>query len=78
MSWPRLDDLFDEAKGFVCVIMHKVIMTNNYWECILKDGTVDNCRAVTVLANSHKISVCSPLANGEYLLRHNQVAMIVY
>ncbi|CAB3260828.1 unnamed protein product [Arctia plantaginis] len=79
-TWLRHGDLFGETEGFVCAIMDEVIMTNNYRKYILKDGTVDICRACHRPGESirHIISGCSRLANGEYLHRHNQVARIVH
>ncbi|XP_063544493.1 uncharacterized protein LOC134752733 [Cydia strobilella] len=56
------------------------MMTNNYRKYILKDGTVDICRACRRPGESlrHIISGCSHLANGEYLHRHNLVARIIH
>ncbi|KAI8428025.1 hypothetical protein MSG28_002319 [Choristoneura fumiferana] len=67
-------------RGFVCAIADEVIMTNNYRRYILKDGTVDICRACRRPGESlrHIISGCSHLANGEYLHRHNLVARIIH
>ncbi|KAA5618058.1 hypothetical protein F3H11_34520 [Pseudomonas aeruginosa] len=55
-------------------------MTNNYRKYILKDGTVDICRACHRPGESirHIVSGCSRFANGEYLHRHNQVARIIH
>uniref|UniRef100_A0A2A4JL63 Reverse transcriptase zinc-binding domain-containing protein n=1 Tax=Heliothis virescens TaxID=7102 RepID=A0A2A4JL63_HELVI len=60
--------------------MDEVILTNNYRRYIMKDGTVDICRACHHPGESirHIISGCSRLANGEYLHRHNQVAKIIH
>ena len=80
VSWLRFGDLFGETEGFVCAIMDEVILTNNYRRYIMKDGTVDVCRACHRPGESirHIISGCSRLANGEYLHRHNQVARIIH
>ncbi|MBF2463456.1 hypothetical protein ICI39_14075, partial [Listeria welshimeri] len=80
VSWLRFGNLFGETEGFVCAIMDEVIMTNNYRKYIMKDGTVDICRACHSPGESirHIISGCSRLANGEYLHRHNQVAKIIH
>ncbi|CAG5023784.1 unnamed protein product [Parnassius apollo] len=45
LNWLRFGDLFGETEGFVCAIQDQVIKTNNYRRYILKDGTVDVCRA---------------------------------
>ena len=45
VSWLCFGDLFGETEGFVCAIMDEVMMTNNYRRYIVKDGTVDICRA---------------------------------
>uniref|UniRef100_A0A2H1WHZ3 SFRICE_018216 n=1 Tax=Spodoptera frugiperda TaxID=7108 RepID=A0A2H1WHZ3_SPOFR len=45
VSWLRFSNLFGETEGFVCAIMDEVILTNNYRKYIIKDGTVDICRA---------------------------------
>ncbi|CAH0678041.1 unnamed protein product [Spodoptera exigua] len=80
VAWLRFGDLFGETEGFVCAIMDEVIMTNNYRRFIVKDGTVDICRACHRPGESirHIISGCSRLANGEYLHRHNLVARIIH
>lgn len=80
VSWLRFGDLFGETEGFVCAIMDEVMLTNNYRKYIMKDGTVDICRACHRPGESirHIISGCSRLANGEYLHRHNQVAKIIH
>ena len=72
VNWLRFGDLFGETEGFACAIADEVIMTNNYRKYILKDGTVDICRACRRPGESlrHIISGCSHLANGEYLHRH--------
>ena len=79
VSWLRFGDLFGETEGFICAIMDEVMMTNNYRKYIVKDGTVDICRACHRPGESirHIISGCSRLANGEYLHRHNLVARII-
>ncbi|CAG5021060.1 unnamed protein product [Parnassius apollo] len=58
----------------------QVIKTNNYRRYILKDGTVDICRACRHPGESlrHVISGCSALSNSEYLQRHNLVARILH
>lgn len=80
VSWLRFGDLFGETEGFVFAIMDEVVMTNNYRKYIVKDGTVDICRACHCPGESirHIVSGCSRLANGEYLHRHNQVARIIH
>ena len=80
VSWVRCGDLFGETEGFVCAINDEVIMTNNYRKYIVKDGTVDICRACHRPGETirHIISGCSRLANGEYLHRHNLVAKIIH
>ena len=80
VSWLRFGDLFGETEGFICAIMDEVMMTNNYRKYIVKDGTVDICRACHRPGESirHIISGCSSLANGEYLHRHNLVARIIH
>ncbi|XP_050552268.1 uncharacterized protein LOC126911117 isoform X2 [Spodoptera frugiperda] len=80
VSWLRFSNLFGETEGFVCAIMDEVILTNNYRKYIIKDGTVDICRACHSPGESirHIISGCGRLANGEYLHRHNQVAKIIH
>ncbi|XP_061704430.1 uncharacterized protein LOC133515871 [Cydia pomonella] len=80
VNWLRFGDLFGETEGFVCAIADEVMMTNNYRKYILKDGTVDICRACRRPGESlrHIISGCSHLANGEYLHRHNLVARIIH
>ena len=80
VNWLRFGDLFGETEGFACAIADEVIMTNNYRKYILKDGTVDICRACRRPGESlrHIISGCSHLANGEYLHRHNLVARIIH
>jgi len=80
VAWLRFGNLFGETEGFVFAIMDEVVMTNNYRRYILKDGTVDICRACHCTGESlrHIVSGCSRLANGEYLHRHNQVARIVH
>lgn len=80
VSWLRFSNLFGETEGFVCAIMDEVMMTNNYRKYIIKDGTVDICRACHHPGESirHIISGCSHLANGEYLHRHNLVARIIH
>ncbi|KAG6455661.1 hypothetical protein O3G_MSEX009336 [Manduca sexta] len=80
VSWLRFGNLFGETEGFVFAIMDEVIKTNNYRKYILKDGTVDICRACHRPGESirHVISGCSYLANGEYLHRHNLVAKIIH
>ena len=45
VNWLRFGDLFGETEGFVCAIADEVIKTNNYRKYIMKDGTVDICRA---------------------------------
>jgi len=79
-NWLRFGDLFGETEGFVCAIADEVIKTNNYRKYIMKDGTVDICRACRRPGESlrHIISGCSHLANGEYLHRHNLVARIIH
>ncbi|XP_063821249.1 uncharacterized protein LOC135071388 [Ostrinia nubilalis] len=80
VNWLRFGDLFGETEGFACAIADEVMMTNNYRKYILKDGTVDICRACHRPGESlrHIISGCSHLANGEYLHRHNLVARIIH
>ncbi|RVE41606.1 hypothetical protein evm_013746 [Chilo suppressalis] len=80
VSWFRFGDFFGETDGFICAIMDEVVMTKNYRRFILKDGTLDVCRACHRPGESlgHIISGCSRLANGEYLHRHNQVAKIIH
>ncbi|XP_063825313.1 uncharacterized protein LOC135074861 [Ostrinia nubilalis] len=80
VNWLRFGDLFGETEGFACAISDEVMMTNNYRKYILKDGTVDICRACHRPGESlrHIISGCSHLANGEYLHRHNLVARIIH
>ena len=80
ISWLRFGDLFGETEGFVCAIADEVVKTNNYRKYILRDGTVDICRACHRPGESlrHIVSGCSRLANGEYLHRHNQVARIIH
>lgn len=80
VSWLRFGNLFGETEGFVCGIMDEVIKTNNYRKYIIKDGTLDICRACHQPGESirHVISGCPRLANGEYLHRHNQVARIIH
>ncbi|KAJ8723807.1 hypothetical protein PYW07_007787 [Mythimna separata] len=80
VAWLRAGDLFGETEGFVCAIMDEVVLTNNYRRFIVKDGTVDICRACHCPGESirHIISGCSRLANGEYLHRHNLVARIIH
>ncbi|CAB0030643.1 unnamed protein product, partial [Trichogramma brassicae] len=80
VNWLRFGDLFGETEGFVCAIADEVMMTNNYRRYILRDGTVDICRACRRPGESlrHIISGCSHLANGEYLHRHNLVAKIIH
>lgn len=80
VSWLRFSNLFGETEGFVCAIMDEVILTNNYRKYIIKDGTVDICRACHSPGESIRyiISGCGRLANGEYLHRHNQVAKIIH
>ncbi|XP_063619204.1 uncharacterized protein LOC134792018 [Cydia splendana] len=80
VNWLRFGDLFGETEGFACAIADEVMMTNNYRKYILKDGTVDICRACRHPGESlrHIISGCSHLANGEYLHRHNLVARIIH
>ncbi|KAJ8736966.1 hypothetical protein PYW07_000237 [Mythimna separata] len=80
VSWLRFGDLFGETEGFVFAIMDEVMMTNNYRKYIVKDGTVDICRACHLPGESirHIISGCSHLANGDYLHRHNLVARIIH
>ncbi|KAJ8714401.1 hypothetical protein PYW07_002626 [Mythimna separata] len=80
VAWLRFGGLFGETEGFVCAIMDEVIMTNNYRRFIVKDGTVDICRACHRPGESirHIISGCPSLANGEYLHRHNLVARIIH
>ncbi|CAH2260576.1 jg18268 [Pararge aegeria aegeria] len=60
--------------------MDKVIKTRNYQKHIMKDGTLDICRACHRPGETlrHIVSGCSHLANSEYLHRHNQVARIVH
>ena len=64
--WLRFVNLYGETEGFVCAIMGEVIMTNNYRKYIVKDGTVDICRACHRPGESirHIVSGCSRLANG--------------
>ncbi|KAJ0170136.1 hypothetical protein K1T71_014064 [Dendrolimus kikuchii] len=80
VNWLRFGDLFGETEGFVCAIMDEVIKTNNYRKYILKDGTLDVCRACHRPGESirHVTSCCSRLANSEYLHRHNLVARIIH
>ncbi|CAG4944763.1 unnamed protein product [Parnassius apollo] len=80
LHWLRFGDLFGETEGFVCAIQDQVIKTNNYRRYILKDGTVDICRACRHPGESlrHVISGCSALSNSEYLHRHNLVARILH
>ena len=80
VNWLRFGNLFGETEGFVCAIADEVVKTNNYRKYILKDGTVDICRACHRPGESirHIISGCSHLANGEYLHRHNLVARIIH
>ncbi|KAA5659599.1 hypothetical protein F3G64_34350, partial [Pseudomonas aeruginosa] len=80
VAWLRFSNLFGETEGFIFAIMDEVIMTNNYRKYILKDGTVDICRACHRPGESirHIVSGCSRFANGEYLHRHNQVARIIH
>ena len=80
VAWLRFGDLFGETEGFVFAIMDEVMMTNNYRKYIVKDGTVDICRACHRPGESirHIISGCSSLANGDYLHRHNLVARIIH
>lgn len=44
VAWLRFADLFGETEGFVCGVMNKGMMTNNYRRFIVKDGTVEICR----------------------------------
>ena len=80
VSWLQFGDLFGETEGFVCAIMDEVIKTRNYRKHIMKDGTLDICRACHHPGESlrHIVSGCPYLANGEYLHRHNQVARIIH
>lgn len=80
LEWLRFGDLFGETEGFVCAIQDEVIMTNNYRRFIIKDGTVDICRACHKSGETirHITSGCSHLANGQYLHRHNLVARIIH
>ncbi|XP_075985622.1 uncharacterized protein LOC142982823 [Anticarsia gemmatalis] len=45
VAWLRFGDLFGETEGFVCAIADEVVKTNNYRKYIMKDGTIDVCRA---------------------------------
>ena len=76
-SW--LQFLFGETKGFVCAIMDKVIKTRNYQRHIIKDGTIEICRACYRPEEflRYIVSGCSHLANRVYLHRHNQVSKII-
>ena len=58
--------------------MDEVILTTNYWRYIIEDRTGDVCRACHRPGESirHIINGCSRLANGEYLHKHRQGAMI--
>lgn len=80
VHWLRFGDLFGETEGFVCAIQDEVVKTNNYRRHIMKDGTIDICRACHQPGESlrHVISGCSQLANTEYLHRHNLVARIIH
>lgn len=80
VHWLRFGDLFGETEGFVCAIQDEVVKTNNYRRFIMKDGTIDICRACHQPGESirHVISGCSQLANTEYLHRHNLVAKIIH
>ncbi|CAH2059309.1 unnamed protein product, partial [Iphiclides podalirius] len=80
LNWLRFGHLFGETEGFVCAIQDQVIKTNNYKRYILRDGTVDICRACRHPGESlrHVISGCSMLSNSEYLHRHNLVARILH
>ncbi|XP_045535408.1 uncharacterized protein LOC106709986 [Papilio machaon] len=80
VAWLRFSNLFGETEGFVFAIMDEVIVTNNYRKHILKDGTIDICRACRRPGESirHIVSGCSRLADGAYLHRHNQVAKIIH
>lgn len=80
VNWLRFGDLFGETEGFACAIADEVVKTNNYRRYIIKDGTVDICRACRRPGESirHIVSGCSHLANGEYLHRHNLVARIIH
>ncbi|CAH2074940.1 unnamed protein product, partial [Iphiclides podalirius] len=80
LNWLRFGDLFGETEGFVCAIQDQVIKTNNYRRYILRDGTIDICRACRHPGESlrHVISGCSMLSNSEYLHRHNLVARIIH
>ncbi|CAH2242583.1 jg2089 [Pararge aegeria aegeria] len=80
VSWLQFADLFVETEGFVSAIMDEVNKTRNYRKHIMKDGTLDICRAFHRPGDSlrHIVSGCYHLANGEYLHTHNQVARIVH
>ncbi|CAH2208720.1 jg1395 [Pararge aegeria aegeria] len=67
VSWLQFGDLFGETEGFVCAIMDEVIKTRNYRKHIMKDGTLDICRACHRPGESlrHIVSGCSHLANGK-------------
>ena len=68
-----------ETEDFVCAIMDDVIKTRNYQRNIMKDDTIDICRACHCPRETfkHIVSGCSHLDNGEYLHRRNQVAKIL-
>lgn len=80
VHWLRFGDLFGETEGFVCAIQDQVVKTNNYRRYVIKDGTVDICRACHLPGETirHITSGCSSLANTEYLHRHNQAARILH
>ena len=80
VHWLQHGDLYSETEGFIFAIQDQVIATRNYHRFIMKDNTVDRCRACGVAGETlrHITSGCSSLATTEYLYRHNVVAKIIH
>lgn len=78
--WLTHGDLYGETEGFLLAIQDQVVATRNYHKYIMKDNTIDICRACGVAGETlrHITSGCSSLATIEYLYRHNCVAKIVH
>ena len=72
LPWLQYKDLFEETEGFVCIIIDKVIKTQNYQWHIMKDGTINICLVFHLAGDSLRfiVSGCSNLANIEYLHIH--------
>lgn len=82
LQWLTYGNIFPETEGFAIAIQDQVIPTRSYKKYILKDQSVPStlCRICQNQNETieHLLCSCTPLANTDYMRRHNNVAKILH